>query len=154
MNGDKGYVNAVTAAGWRWREQSDPALAERIARHRKSTIQASIMAVVGAVFLFALNWRTMGSIALGLAAVNVMGGWLVPPVFRVMDRSIVLLGRGIGIAITWVLLVPFFYLCFLPGRVFLAMTGKDLMCRRFPAPDKSFWIPYKERSATHAETQF
>jgi len=50
------------------------------------------------------------------------------------------LGRGVGVAATWICLVPVFYLIFAPGRLILALSRKDPMGRAFPTRAPTYWV--------------
>ena len=43
------------------------------------------------------------------------------------------------VSCTWAVLTPFYILCFVPGRLILAMRGRDPLRREFPAPGASCW---------------
>jgi len=49
------------------------------------------------------------------------------------------LARATRVALTWGALAPFYYLCFVPGRLILALRGRDPLRRAFPAPGASCW---------------
>jgi hypothetical protein len=52
------------------------------------------------------------------------------------------LTKFVSIIVTWLLLVPFYYLCFVPGRLIQLLSGKDPMERRFPGKVPSYWKKY------------
>jgi hypothetical protein len=96
------------------------------------------------IVFFLYTWKpdhVMWRIVLGLAGVVLVGGLLIPPVFHAIERFGQALGRWAAAGLTWGLLVPFYYLCFVPGRCFLARRGKDPMHRAFPTNKVSYWIP-------------
>jgi hypothetical protein len=80
-------------------------------------------------------------VVLVLAAVVLVSGLFIPPVFRGIERFGQVLGRGVSVGLTWGLLVPFYYLCFVPGRFFLLLRGKDPLHRQVPTDVSSYWIP-------------
>ena len=45
--------------------------------------------------------------------------------------------------LAWVLLAPFFYLCFVPGRVVLWIMGRDPLDRKIDPDRPSYWAPYR-----------
>ncbi len=76
----------------------------------------------------------------GILAVALFAGTTAFPGWgRGLDRLLARLGHAAGAALTWLLLVPFFYFCFVPARLILWAAGKDPMRRAFPAPEKSCW---------------
>ena len=78
-----------------------------------------------------------------LAGAVLLGGWFVPPIFLAMERFGAFLAVWVARILNYGLLVPFFYLCFVPGRLILKLQGIDPMDREFPSDKPSFWIPRK-----------
>lgn len=109
----------------------------------KASIQAPVMALVGWLIYHFFDHLAGPLIVWSLAALVLAGGWLFPPVFHAVERFGLALGKGVALALNWGLLTPFFYLCFLPGRLMLKLRGVDPMDRRFPDDRASFWIPRK-----------
>jgi hypothetical protein len=50
----------------------------------------------------------------------------------------------VGQGISWLLLVPFFYLFFPVGRLIQKISGKDPMSREFPSTLSSYWLDKKD----------
>ncbi len=129
---------------WKWRVLGDPPPKKKPMNMRvKATIQAPIMVLVGYV-IYRWTGHLIGpAIVWSLAAVVFIGGWFVPPMFHGMERFGAWLAKWVALILNWGLLTPFFYLCFLPGRVILKLQGIDPMDRKFPDDRPSFWIPRK-----------
>jgi hypothetical protein len=70
-------------------------------------------------------------------------GFLVPALFNRIEKIGQELGRVVSVAITWILLVPMFYLVFVPGRLILKLNNIDPMCRQFPTNALTYWVPRK-----------
>lgn len=105
-------------------------------------LQAVVPAAVGAFFLYKGHKIPAGILA-GLGLVILISGFLIPPVFSVIERFGRWLGHVVGTAVTWILLVPMFYLVFVPGRLILKMRGIDPMCRQFPTDAPTYWVSRK-----------
>lgn len=106
----------------------------------KACIQAPIMLLVAFLLYQFAEHKVMPAIIAGLAVLVLVGGLAVPAIFRVFERVGLWLARGVSAALTWGLLVPFFYLVFGFGRLVLVLTRQDPMQVRFPAPDHAtFW---------------
>ena len=105
-------------------------------------LQASIPAVVGAVFFFKGKPVAAG-ILWSIGALLLVSGFLIPSLFAKIEQAGRWFGKGVGTAITWLLLVPMFYLVFVPGRLILRIRGIDPMCRKFPTDAPTYWVPRK-----------
>ena len=137
--------NTVLAVVWPWRDKPAGAPGQKIVGHpgKSALIQAVIMAVIGLLVYQGLGHRTMGIIVWSFAAVVLVSGLFIPPVFFAIERFGKLLGKGVATALTWGLLVPFYYLCFVPAHVVLKLRGKDPLRRQFPTDEPTYWIPRK-----------
>ena len=97
----------------------------------------------------------MAGVAWGMGALIAVSGFFLPSLFRAIERLGGRLGHGTGVALTYLLLVPFYFLVFVPARAALALRGKDPMQRRFPAPEASCWTPKKTNpQLNHYRKQF
>jgi hypothetical protein len=135
---------SVLSIVWPWRESAAPAgLVKTGALKIAAVIQALVMAAIGAGLFWWLGHRTMGVIVWGLAAVVLVSGLFIPPVFAAIERFGKWLGTVVGIGLTWGLLVPFYYLCFCPMRLVLILKGKDPLQRKFEAAAATYWTPRK-----------
>jgi predicted histidine transporter YuiF (NhaC family) len=100
------------------------------------------MVLVAYLLLTFTSHRIMPAILVGLAALVLIGGLALPPLFHAFEKFGAWLARWVSAGLTWGLLVPFFYLVFGFGRLVLVLSRKDPLHIRFPAPDcPTFWIP-------------
>lgn len=147
-------LDRISAAVWPWRDREQKKIAlEKRGRRRQSLVQSSFMFAVGIV-MFLLKFFVTGTIAFGLAAIVFTSGRLAPRFYDALNGGVMATGRACGLFVTWVLLVPFFYLCFLPGRLILLARRKDPMARKFPTSEKTYWVPRAPRHPGHFEKQY
>jgi hypothetical protein len=108
----------------------------------KATIQAVVMTVIGFI-IFRIFDHLIGPIIVWtLAALVIVGGWFVPPLFYGFEKAGAKLAFWVSAGLTWGLLVPFFYVTFGFGRLVLLLRGIDPMDRVFPDDKRaSFWTP-------------
>ncbi|HPT16917.1 MAG TPA: hypothetical protein PK388_06515 [Kiritimatiellia bacterium] len=138
---------------WPWWKTPAGQVAESCGR--RALIQAAILAAVGAGLRFGLHREIMAGVAWGMGALIAVSGFFLPSLFRALERLGGRLGHGTGVALTYLLLVPFYFLVFVPARAALALRGKDPMQRRFPAPEASCWTPKKTNpKLNHYRKQF
>lgn len=149
----QGEVSAVVWPWTRARAAADPTASARALRH-KAIIQALVTAIVGAVIFFLFKHRLAGQIVWGIAAFVLVTGLLIQPVFRAVDRLMQKFGVAVGTGLTYLLLVPFFYLVFLPGRLLMRMLGKDPLQLSGAAGMASCWSVRKPLKTDHFKKQF
>ena len=105
-------------------------------------LQAVIPMAVGAFFLYKGKPVAAG-ILCGIGALLLISGFFIPALFAKIEAFGKWIGKMVGVALTWGLLVPMFYLVFVPGRLILKMQGIDPMCRKFPTDAPTYWVPRK-----------
>lgn len=129
---------------WKWRAAGTPPPAKKpLSMKAKASIQAPLMALAGWALFHFLGHRVMPVVIWSLAGLILVGGWFIPALFIGFEKFGMGLGKWVGIILNWAILTPFYYLCFVPGRIILKVQGIDPMDRRFPDPRESFWIPRK-----------
>lgn len=148
MNGDA--TKSGAQAIWPWRDPVAAApRANPLQGHkRRALIQAAIMAVVATLLTLIWHKVWLGLVIYSLGALVVISGFLAPRLFRALERAGQWLGRMVALAITWLLLAPFFYLCFAPAGLILRLVGKDPMARRYDPDRPSYWIDHKRPSCS------
>jgi hypothetical protein len=105
-------------------------------------IQAIVPATVGLIF-FLFKKPLTANVLWGISGILLVSGLFIPPVFNRIEQFGRWFGKWAGLAITWALLTPMFFLVFVPGRLILKMRGIDPMCRKFPTDAKTYWVPRK-----------
>ena len=137
--------NAVSSVVWPWREKEASKAATQKTGPAATTVllQAGIMAVIGALVYWKLAHHAMGLAVWALAAIVLVSGFCIPPVFAAIERFGQALGRWVGAILSWGLLVPFYYLAFFPANVVMKFQGKDPLHRQFPSQEPTYWTPRK-----------
>jgi len=148
-------MQGVAQATWPWR---DPVAASLTKGHsgghkRRAIIQAIIMVVVATLVTMVWHKIWLGLAIYSLSAVVIISGFLIPPLFLGLERAGQWLGRMVGIGITWLMLMPFFYLCFAPARLVLKLMGKDPMHRHCEPNRSSYWVDHKPPLTTQPYTR-
>jgi len=129
---------------WVWHALgSRPAPPRVLGIRAKSTLQAFAMVVSGGVVYHVLDHGIVAVFIGSFAFLVLAGGWCYPPLFEILALGGRRLAHGVALFLSWGLLAPFFYLCFVPGRLLLKARGLDPMNRAFPDRATSFWVPRK-----------
>ena len=132
--------SGVAAAVWNWRQP--PVKAGGESHRGRAVIEAAVMAAVGALFFWKFHKVWLAAVIWSLAGIVLIGGLFIPPLYRGFKKAGAMLAKGVGLGLSYVLLVPFFYICFPFGRLMFSLSGKDPMNRRFIADMKSYWTPH------------
>jgi len=110
------------------------------ARWPRVLVQTLIPGVVAV--LFARKGHVLpASIVGAIAGFALVSGLFIPTLFARWERLGQAFGKAIAGAVTWICLVPVFYLVFAPGRLILMLTRKDPMGRAFPTQAPTYWVP-------------
>jgi hypothetical protein len=144
----------ASAVIWRWR--GDPA-AQRPAPGRArlhGALQALAGAAVGAIFF--LFWsRKVAAVAFAMSAFVGLSALLSPTGFyprlrRFFDAT----GHAVGVVVTWIVMVPIFYLFFFPFGVLMRRGRNDRMRRYYETDAPTYWEPHAAMQTSSRERQY
>lgn len=99
-----------------------------------------MLAALVAILLSRLGVRLLAIVV--LSAGTVLGGAAMLSPFHVhpaLQRVLRAFGRGVGRVVTWLLLVPLFYLVFTPFGLLARRGRRDPMARRLDRTVASYW---------------
>ncbi|MDP6522862.1 MAG: hypothetical protein QGH15_01450 [Kiritimatiellia bacterium] len=136
--------NHVSRTVWPWMD-ADGNAAESGSLPRRAAVQAVIMCAIASVLFFLLHHHVMPVIILVLATIVVLSAFFAPALFHGIDRFGKALGQVVGIILTWMLLIPFFYICFTVGRLLLVVLKVDPMRRKAETGEDTCWVQHPER---------
>ena len=137
---------------WSQQQTSEPDQHHNL--RKRAVIQFIVMACIASFLLF-IHHTVLAVIVYSLSALNLIGGLFIPPLFLLFDRFGKFLAVVFGKVLTWVLLVPFFYLCFVPGRLIMLILGKDPMKRKLDPDAETYWMDKKDMHNTdHFKVQY
>jgi hypothetical protein len=145
----------AAAVIWHWRDAPPNALGRSAREARKTgAIQGGIGACVAAA-LYLLWSQMIGTIIFGVSATILLAALASPlGLYRMIDGLFLSLGNYTGSMLTWLMLVPLFYLFFLPFGLLFRRGSRDKMKRFFEPDEESYWEPHKPFSAADHERQF
>lgn len=132
--------NLVSQATWRW---MDPPGTSGHAPKGPNRMKVLITTPIALAIAYAIHHffhhTTMAWVVAGIALFIAFSAAALPPVYAAIDRAFLKFGHWVGVGVTWLLLVPFFYLMFVPGHAILALFGKDPLARRRLPAGASAW---------------
>ncbi len=133
----------VSEVVWNWRKPAARRVEQSPAvRRRHAVIEFCVVLAVSMFVRFVLKHEIMSTIILCIGSIVLIGGLFIPPVYHGFKRFGAALGRVLALVVTWILLVPFFYIFFTIARLGCLIQGKDLMCRRFDADATTYWVDH------------
>jgi len=146
----------ASAAIWRWRAP-DPQAASTAPAPRLR-LRGSLQALAGAAFGLACWWfgsRTIATLAFALASLVLLSALASPTgLYAALQRFFDASGRVIGRAMTWIVMVPIFYLFFVPFGKLLRRGPRDRLHRAFDAQAETYWEPHTPMRSSSLERQY
>jgi membrane-bound metal-dependent hydrolase YbcI (DUF457 family) len=125
------------------------------ARNMRIPIQILIMALAGVVVYFLFGHRIIAGVIWFLACLLTFGFVFSPRVVQGFDRFGAWLAHFVGTALTYMLLVPMFYIVFTFGRVVISVLGRDPMQRKWLPGASTYWDDRPEPAdASHFKRQY
>lgn len=146
---------AVLATVWPWKTQGS--VEESLGRIRLGAVgQGMIGGVVGTVVYYFLS-ATVGMVAWGISALIALIGLASPTgLYAKISAGFEAFGRLVGTFMSWLLLVPVYYLFFTPFKLLFRRGKKDAMTRWLDPEAETYWITRSEEQpqAESYERQF
>ncbi len=97
------------------------------------------MTLLGSLLLW--RDRPAGPWILGLAGFAILSALILPQLLRPLEMVLAGLLRAVMTVVTYVVLTLAYILVFTPLGLLMKLFGKDLLDRRFPTQEKSYWVP-------------
>jgi hypothetical protein len=135
---------------WNWREPQIGAEAQESPQRARvlGSLQAVGTALLGAL-LFNYWSSIVGTVVLGLAGVILASALISPTgLYLGIRRGFSALGQLTGRAMTWILMVPIFYLIFLPFGALFRRGRRDRLKRYFDTDAATYWDPHEGPTAS------
>ncbi len=141
---------------WRWRdgEAASEARPSAASVRARGSLQALLGAAVGlAAYLF---WSKTVAVVAWVATAVVLFCALVSPhgLYALVGRLFDATGHVVGRAMTWIVMVPIFYLFFLPFGKLLRRGRRDRLQRHFDAEAETYWEPHTPMRTSSLERQY
>ncbi len=135
----------VMQVTWDWRSPTSSDSAAGGLR-RGAVIQALVMGLVGGALYFGLHHHLFARVVWALAGFVLILGLTFPRAYRPIHGFGRWLGKIVGQALTYLLLVPFFFLFFTPVALILRLQGRDPLHRKFRDPQWTYWVERSSKS--------
>jgi len=130
----------LSEPAWKWRYQSNqPAVTRHGPGPGKLIFQTIIAFGVAALLAFIFHRVVFAGIVAGIGTLILACGLFIPGLYAAFERLVGFFAFGVGQALTWLLLVPFYYLCFLPARMLLILARRDPMKRAWDSSATTYW---------------
>jgi len=129
--------NQVSRTVWPWQTKNSLEILP------KPSLIASLFALTVALsiagLMFYLDHGIMAVVIVGISSFIFCSTLFFPGVYRFIENQFQKLSHFVGLLLTWLLLVPVFYICFTLGRGVQKITGRDPMQRKLHGQQKSYW---------------
>ena len=129
--------NVVSSTVWPWQSVVEPNNGSNKERITMAAVQVACMVAIG-LLLYYFGKSIMSGIVFCIAGVVLFCGLFIPSAFHAIEKMGKKIGLWVATGLTWILLVPFFYICFVPARLILAVRGKDPLTRKFEKEAASY----------------
>ena len=136
-------IPKVSEVVWPWRQQARDPRHEAGRRRQHVLIEVGIMVAVGLLFRFVFHKVWIPRIVFSLAAFVLISGLFIPAWYAGFKRGGAILGTAAGVGCAWLVLVPFFYICFTIGRVMLLIKKSDPLQRALVKEQSSYWSVHR-----------
>lgn len=145
----------VSQAIWPWcKDPGNNPGHEQGTTLRRAVFQALVGGIAGALVFFFTARRAIAFVVWAIALFLLTTGIVLPRFYRLIDKGMQRFGHAVGVALTYLLLVPFYYLIFVPGHGLMRLLGRDPLKMRFPDKNPTAWSPRPPMKPNHFKRQF
>lgn len=136
--------NPVSSVVWRWQEPVE-VLADTPNYRKIHIIKGLVGLCIGlgvASFLFFKKDHPIPAAIIATISVSIATCALfIPSAFAKIDAFFQRLGNWVGQGLAYILLVPLFWLFFVPAHICMAIAGTDKLKLKYPSKEPTFWEP-------------
>ena len=123
---------------WQWRQSQSTTNPSSQSR-KKASIHLVIGAIVASLFFF-FDIPRMATVVASISTFTFLLGLLSPNnLFPALQASLQRLGALLALVVTWVSMLPLFFLFFVPFRFLFRQKGKDSMKRFYDPNASTYW---------------
>ena len=122
--------------------------------NHKRWIQCLVLIAGGLVLYHVFEHKLIGALATGIGFLLLTGILVSPTILVGFDTIARVLTKTVGLALSWLLLTPLFYILFGFGRFILILLKRDPMKRRFDPTLDSYWVKAKLSSKRNHQKQY
>lgn len=129
---------------WKWQYQRGRAgTSRKTSRMGRLTVQTVIALAASVIIAFFFHRLMLAGTVAGIGSFILFCGLFIPRLYAAIERLIGKFAFSVGQALTWILLVPFYYFCFLPARMLLLLKKHDPMKRAWDSTAPTYWSDTK-----------
>lgn len=125
---------------WAWRVAASKENVDKTANRQKQSLrEAAYLLSIGLaiILLFGATW--LGATVICISVIVLVTGCFFPSFYDWSKKLVGLVARVGSLGLTWLLLAPFFYICFTGGRCLLLIIQKDPLHQNFSEDEQSYW---------------
>ncbi len=129
---------------WPWKKAKESTLIAYVRPELKKLLLELLIPVsIGLILWFVFKEKkTLAVVVFAISAYLFLTGLFVPSFHYAFKRFFQKFAAGVGVILTWVLLLPFFYIFFTVGRISQLILRKDPMKRACPTTADTYWIKH------------
>jgi len=148
-------ISPVSEAIWPWRERSAGGTEKSAAGSKRPLIESGVTLTVGLILLAGFHKAIIGSIVCAIAVFVLVSGLCIPRAYQGFRKLGERLAKAVGVALTWMLLAPFFYICFASAGIILRLLRRDPLQRAWKPEATTYWETHRGvLDAQHYDRQY
>jgi hypothetical protein len=156
MNTDSSISPSVSDVVWPWRKPKPGFVRPPVWR---VMLQVCLPYAIASYFYFISEWEHGKFVAIAVTCSGtllMLLGIFLPKAFVKLEKFLFFIVYLVGIALSWICLIPLYFTFFLIAHFFLWIRRKDPMLRKLDPSAESYWTLHKPVTdpQTHYRRQF
>lgn len=137
--------NKVSEAIWPWQELG-PGRKKALPGLTFSVLTLLAGWIIGSILYF-YNHTSIAIAAFSISTFVFIASRFFPKIYWFIEGVFQKFSSLVGSFLTWIFLLPFFYICFPVGKLVHILKKKDPMHREFDSEATSYWQSCKKRDS-------
>ena len=140
---------------WNWKAREQNGRLSNSELRKKGILPITLTLIIGSLFRFYLEWHHSSIVVYGFCAFFVLVTLFLPGWLLKIEKFMLTFGKWVGTVLTWILLLPFFFVAFVPLRLMQMLSKSDPLKKKYDASLQSYWLERDlENQRSNIEKQY
>jgi len=152
---DKQPISSPAETVWNWKNPETRLHPSKSELRKKGIVPVIGTLLIGTIFRFHFEWIHSSNIVYGVCLFFILVTLIMPKWLMSIEKAMLTFGKWVGVFLTWVILVPFFFLAFVPLRLIQFLSKGDPLKMKYDASVDSYWlVRQEEKQRSNIENQY
>jgi len=134
------HIPHPTEVVWNWKAREQNGHHSNAELRKKGILPITLTLIIASLFRFYFEWYHSATVVYSFCAFFVLVTLFLPGWLLKIEQFMLTFGKWVGTLLTWILLLPFFFVAFVPLRLIQIISKSDPLKKRYDASLQSYWL--------------